>query len=68
MNGMFNVASPIFPAFSKLIEIEGIGESQWAFKTNFHVTKEDLTSPNIDLVFDGLDTFVTAFLVSSHFG
>jgi hypothetical protein len=41
----------------------GIGESEWAFKSTFTVSKEDLDSSNVDLVFDGLDTFAAVQLV-----
>ena len=36
----------------------------WAFKTSFSVAKEELALPNVDLVFDGLDTFAVVKLVS----
>jgi beta-mannosidase len=42
----------------------GVGEASWAFKTEFEVSEEELKKPFADLVFDGLDTFATAFLVS----
>lgn len=34
-----------------------VGEADWRFKTTFKVSKEDRTQPNVDLVFEGLDTF-----------
>ncbi|KAH8830756.1 glycoside hydrolase family 2 protein [Flagelloscypha sp. PMI_526] len=40
----------------------GVGEASWAFKTEFEVSEEELKKPFADLVFDGLDTFATAFL------
>jgi len=40
----------------------GVGEAEWAFKTTFDVTDE-LLAPNVDLVFDGLDTFAAVKLV-----
>jgi hypothetical protein len=42
----------------------GIGEADWAFKTSFEVIGRELSLPNIDLVFDGLDTFSIVSLVS----
>ncbi|KAG6919397.1 hypothetical protein DXG01_006280 [Tephrocybe rancida] len=38
-------------------DVQWVGESEWAFKSTFEVTEEELRSPNVDLVFDGLDTF-----------
>jgi beta-mannosidase len=42
----------------------GIGESSWAFKNIFDVTAEDIAAPNVDLVFEGVDTFAVITLVS----
>ena len=44
----------------------GVGEKEWAFKTTFAVSSDDLELPNADLVFDGLDTFATVTLVRSN--
>lgn len=41
----------------------GVGEAEWAFKTTFNVTERELASQNVDLVFDGLDTFANIALV-----
>ena len=41
----------------------GVGEKEWAFKTTFTASDEDLKAPNADIVFDGLDTYATATLV-----
>lgn len=38
-------------------DVQWIGEADWAFKTIFEVSEEELSAPNTDLVFDGLDTF-----------
>ncbi|KAI0268237.1 glycoside hydrolase family 2 protein [Gloeopeniophorella convolvens] len=38
-------------------DVQWIGEAEWAFKTSFEVTEQELAAPNIDLVFNGLDTF-----------
>ncbi|KAF8913858.1 beta-mannosidase [Gymnopilus junonius] len=37
-------------------------DAEWAFKTTIHPTDEELNAPNIDLFFEGLDTFVTVKL------
>ena len=42
----------------------GIGEADWAFKTIFEVSEQELSAPNTDIVFDGLDTFGVVSLVS----
>ncbi|KAL1676287.1 glycoside hydrolase family 2 protein [Schizophyllum commune] len=47
-------------------DVQWIGESQWSFKTNFSVSKEELSPSNVDLVFDGLDTFVNVSLNGEH--
>lgn len=41
----------------------GVGEKEWAFKTTFTASDDDLKAPNADIVFDGLDTFATITLV-----
>lgn len=41
----------------------GIGEAAWIFKTTFNVTEDELAAPNIDLVFEGLDTYAAVTLV-----
>ena len=41
----------------------GVGEKEWAFKTTFTASDDDLKAPNADIVFDGLDTYATATLV-----
>jgi beta-mannosidase len=45
----------------------GVGEKEWAFKTTLEVAESELASPNVDLVFEGLDTFATVKLVSFLF-
>jgi hypothetical protein len=42
----------------------GVGEADWAFMTTFDCTEGILSGPNVDLVFDGLDTFAAVKLVS----
>lgn len=46
--------------------VTGVGEKDWAFKTTFEVTEAELASPNVDLLFEGLDTFATVKLVSEN--
>lgn len=46
----------------------GVGEAEWAFKTTFDVSKDELSGhKHFDLVFDGLDTFATVKLVCAPF-
>ncbi|KAJ6484976.1 glycoside hydrolase family 2 protein [Mycena vitilis] len=42
-------------------DVQWVGESRWAFKTQFSVSDE-LKSSNTDLVFEGLDTFASVLL------
>ncbi|KAF8915918.1 glycoside hydrolase family 2 protein [Mucidula mucida] len=46
-------------------DVQWIGESAWSFKTVFEVTEEQLKSVNIDIVFDGVDTFSSVNLNGS---
>lgn len=50
-----------------VVFFSGIGESEWAFKSHFYMTEDELKSPNIDLVFDGLDTFASVHVVRHSF-
>ncbi|TFK43576.1 glycoside hydrolase family 2 protein [Crucibulum laeve] len=43
-------------------DVQWIGEAEWAFKTTFNVAEEELSAGNVDLVFEGLDTFATVLL------
>ncbi|KAF8812399.1 glycoside hydrolase family 2 protein [Phlegmacium glaucopus] len=43
-------------------DVQWVGEAEWAFKTTFNVTEKELASQNVDLVFDGLDTFANVTL------
>ncbi|KAG9317520.1 hypothetical protein JVU11DRAFT_1726 [Chiua virens] len=45
-------------------EVQWIGEADWAFKNSFIVTEKDLATANVDLVFEGLDTFASITLAS----
>lgn len=44
----------------------GVGEAEWAFKTTFDTTQDDLAYSNVDLVFEGLDTFASVTLVRNR--
>jgi hypothetical protein len=44
--------------------VAGIGEAQWAFRTVFEVTEKEMTAENLDIVFEGVDTFAKVELVS----
>ncbi len=39
---------------------------EWAFKTTFAASEKEVAAENIDLVFDGLDTFAVVELVSTY--
>ena len=39
----------------------------WTFKTMFSASQSEVSAQNVDLVFDGLDTFATVTLVSIPF-
>lgn len=41
----------------------GVGETTWAFKTTFELDDSLLAEPNVDIVFEGLDTYATIDLV-----
>jgi len=43
-------------------EVQWVGEAEWAFKTEFTANDTELSQPNADLVFEGLDTFATVLL------
>lgn len=44
--------------------LPGVGEAEWVFKTSFKVDGAELSQANVDLVFEGLDTYATVKLVS----
>ena len=52
------------PASDLWLNRTGVGESAWTFKNIFTVTEEELAAPNVDLVFEGIDTFAVITLVS----
>ncbi|KAF4620078.1 hypothetical protein D9613_005220 [Agrocybe pediades] len=43
-------------------DVQWVGEAEWAFKTTLDVTEAELAAPNLDLIFEGLDTFATVKL------
>ncbi|KAF9075879.1 glycoside hydrolase family 2 protein [Rhodocollybia butyracea] len=43
-------------------DVQWVGESDWIFKQSFVVSENDLRYANIDLVFEGLDTFAAITL------
>ncbi|KAJ7129735.1 glycoside hydrolase family 2 protein [Mycena epipterygia] len=47
-------------------DVQWVGESRWAFKTEFNVSAAELDTLNADLVFDGIDTFATVVLNGSE--
>lgn len=69
MNGMSSVRAIGYTQLVLIVELIlasiGLGEAVWAFKTTFDVTEKELAQPNVDLVFEGLDTNAVVELVSS---
>jgi beta-mannosidase len=43
-------------------DLQWIENENWKYKTSFNVSKSELKHNNIDLQFDGLDTYATVFL------
>ncbi|TFK28781.1 beta-mannosidase [Coprinopsis marcescibilis] len=43
-------------------DVQWIGEAEWLFKSVLEVTEEELSAPNVDLFFEGLDTFAVVTL------
>lgn len=43
-------------------DVQWVGEAEWAFKITFNITEKELALRNVDLVFDGLDTFAKVTL------
>lgn len=43
--------------------LAGVGEREWLYRTSFDFSS---SQPLADLIFDGLDTFCTVYLVSAH--
>lgn len=61
---MYNVLpSGLEVCSSAKLFFQGVGESDWAFRSTFEVTDAELACRNVDLVIDGLDTYAIAKLV-----
>lgn len=43
-------------------KLQWIGKTDWEYQTNFNITSEILERDQIDLVFEGLDTYANIFL------
>ena len=43
-------------------KLQWIGKTDWEYQTTFNVTPELLARDNIDLIFEGLDTYANVFL------
>ncbi|KAI0637996.1 glycoside hydrolase family 2 protein [Trametes polyzona] len=43
-------------------DVQWVGEAEWAFKTQFTATDDEVEAENVDFVFDGLDTFAVVEL------
>ncbi|MGI9066080.1 MAG: beta-mannosidase [Pyrinomonadaceae bacterium] len=43
-------------------KLQWIGKTDWEYQTTFNITPEILARDNIDLVFEGLDTYANVFL------
>ena len=43
-------------------DLQWISENNWTYQTEFELTKEQLNYENIDLVFEGLDTYAKVYL------
>jgi hypothetical protein len=55
---------------AKFDRSQWVGESDWRFKTTFNLSDNQMVQDNVDLVFEGLDTFCHVEVVgttqSSH--
>lgn len=49
-------------------DLQWIGETNWRYRKSFSVTDKTLASANINLVFEGLDTYVHIFLNGKELG
>ena len=49
-------------------DLRWIGESEWLYRKSFFIGGDQKYSQNINLVFDGLDTYATVFLNGSELG
>ena len=54
------IPDPFFGANEK--EVQWIENENWEYETNFSLTTSEFKNQNIDLEFDGLDTYATVYL------
>ena len=54
------IPDPFFGANEK--ELQWIENENWEYETNFSLTTSEFKNQNIDLEFDGLDTYATVYL------
>ncbi|HUL78209.1 MAG TPA: glycoside hydrolase family 2 protein, partial [Vicinamibacteria bacterium] len=57
-NGL--IGDPFYRDYEK--GLQWIGKTDWEYRTEFGVAPATLGRRNVDLVFDGLDTYATVFL------
>ncbi|MBZ0281384.1 MAG: glycoside hydrolase family 2 protein [Anaerolineae bacterium] len=43
-------------------DVQWVGDADWLYRCTFQVSESDLQATNLDLCFDGLDTFATVWL------
>lgn len=43
-------------------QLQGIENENWEYETKFQLSKSELKNENIDLIFEGLDTYATIYL------
>lgn len=44
------------------LDLQWISDKSWVYQCEFHLTNEQLRNENIDLIFEGLDTYAKVFL------
>ena len=54
------IPDPFFGANEK--ELQWIENENWEYETNFYISATELKNQNIDLEFEGLDTYATVYL------
>lgn len=54
------ISDPFFGANEK--QLQWIENENWEYETHFTISKAELKNQNIDLEFDGLDTYATVYL------
>lgn len=47
-------------------DLQWIDKVNWEYKTSFHVDKETINNENIEIIFDGLDTYADVYLNESR--